>query len=395
MVHQPASAALSRFRVLDLTRVRSGPTAVRQLADWGADVVKIEPPESLQADGALGARRSSADFKNIQRNKRAMTLNLKEADGVAVLKRLVTGADVVVENYRPAVKHRLGINYESLAADNPRLVYASISGFGQEGPYREHPAFDQIAQGLGGLMSVTGLKGQGPVRVGIPIADLSAGLFCAYGILVALLEREVSGRGQWVQTSLLESQIFMLDFQAARWLVDGEVPAQAGNDHPTSIPTGLFTTRDGHINIAVSGDGIWRQFCAALGAEHLADDPDYATGEDRSRNREALNAEIARRLETRDSRAWIDHFMAAGVPSGAVNSIDGTFADPQVRHTAIAQSVEEAESLTLVGQPVTLTRTPSRLRVAAPARGQHTDDVLGEAGYSASEIADLRRRNVV
>ena len=281
MVHQPASAALSRFRVLDLTRVRSGPTAVRQLADWGADVVKIEPPESLQADGALGARRSSADFKNIQRNKRAMTLNLKEADGVAVLKRLVTGADVVVENYRPAVKHRLGINYESLAADNPRLVYASISGFGQEGPYREHPAFDQIAQGLGGLMSVTGLKGQGPVRVGIPIADLSAGLFCAYGILVALLEREVSGRGQWVQTSLLESQIFMLDFQAARWLVDGEVPAQAGNDHPTSIPTGLFTTRDGHINIAVSGDGIWRQFCAALGAEHLANDTDYATGEDR------------------------------------------------------------------------------------------------------------------
>jgi crotonobetainyl-CoA:carnitine CoA-transferase CaiB-like acyl-CoA transferase len=395
MVHQPASAALSRFRVLDLTRVRSGPTAVRQLADWGADVIKIEVPESLEADGALGARRSSSDFRNLQRNKRSMTLNLKEADGVAVLKRLALGADVVVENYRPAVKHRLGVDYETLAAINPRLVYASISGFGQGGPYREHPAFDQIAQGLGGLMSITGLPGQGPVRVGIPIADLSAGVLCAQGILVALLEREVSGHGQWVQTSLLESQIFMLDFQAARWLVDGEVAAQAGNDHPTSIPTGLFATRDGHINIAVAGDGTWRRFCGALGAEHLADDPDYATGEDRSRNREALNAEIARRLKNRDSRAWIDHFIAAGVPSGAVNTIEETFADPQVRHTAIAQPVEEGDSLTLVGQPVTLTRTPSRLRVEAPPRGQHTDEVLGEAGYSADEIADLRRRNVV
>ena len=395
MVHQPASAALSRFRVLDLTRVRSGPTAVRQLADWGADVIKIEPPGSLEADGALGARRSTSDFRNIQRNKRAMTLNLKEADGVGVLKRLVAGADVVVENYRPAVKHRLGIDYETLAAVNPRLVYASISGFGQDGPYREHPAFDQIAQGMGGLMSITGLKGQGPVRVGIPIADLSAGLLCAYGILVALLEREVSGRGQWVQTSLLEAQIFMLDFQAARWLVDGEVPAQAGNDHPTTIPTGLFATRDGHINIAVSGDETWRRFCTAIGAEHLAEDPDYATDADRSLNREALNAEIARRIEIRDSRDWIDHFMAAGVPCGEVNTIDRTFADPQVRHTAMAQSVEEAKSLTLVGQPVTLTRTPSRLRVEAPDRGQHTDDVLGEAGYSASEIADLRRRNVL
>jgi formyl-CoA transferase len=220
-------------------------------------------------------------------------------------------------------------------------------------------------------------------------------MFPIFTLLVALLEREVSGSGQWVQTSLLESQIFMLDFQAARWLVDGEVPGQAGNDHPTTIPTGLFATRDGHINIAASGDDTWRRFCGALGAEHLADDPDYATDEDRSRNREALNAEIARRLVTRDSRAWIDHFMAAGVPCGAVNTIDRTFADPQVRHTAIAQSVEEAESLTLVGQPVTLTRTPSRLRVAAPGRGQHTDEILGEAGYGTNEIADLRRRHIV
>ena len=397
MSHQPASTALSRFTVLDLTRVRAGPTAVRQLADWGANVIKIEMPERLEPGEALGGSRHGPDFQNLQRNKRSITINLKDPDGVALFKRLVERADVVVENYRPDVKHRLGIDYEHLRPVNPRLVYASIAGFGQDGPYRERPGFDQIAQGMGGLMSITGLPGQGPVRVGIPIADLCAGIFAAQGILVALLEREVSGEGQWLHTSLLQAQIFMLDFQAARYLVDGEVPGQAGNNHPTSIPTGVFKTRDGYINIAVTGGKIWERFCTAIEAEDLRDHPNYATGADRLRHRDALNAEIDRRLAAADSRTWIRRLNAAGVPCGEIYNIDEVFADPQVRHLGVAQTVESARlgPLALLAQPVALTRTPSRLRTAAPERGEHTDEVLRELGCSAEEIEDLRRRLVV
>ncbi|HEV3372104.1 MAG TPA: CoA transferase, partial [Xanthobacteraceae bacterium] len=276
MPFSKASQALERFTVLDLTRVRSGPTAVRQLADWGANVIKIETPPHLEPGDPAGGPRSGPDFQNLHRNKRSMTLNLKEKEGLAVLRRMVEKADVVVENFRPDVKKRLGIDYASLRKINPRIVYASISGFGQDGPYRERPGFDQIAQGMGGLMSITGLPGQGPVRVGIPIADLTAGLLCALGIMVALLEREQSGEGQWIQTSLLQAQIFMLDFQAARWLIKHEVPGQAGNNHPTSIPTGVFTTSDGHINVACAGQKIWERFCQAVGAQWLAETPDYA-----------------------------------------------------------------------------------------------------------------------
>src|SRR5918998_973093 len=299
MPFQPASRALSRFTVLDLTRVRSGPTAVRQLADWGANVIKIEPPEDMQAGEGPGGPRHGSDFQNLHRNKRSLSLNLKSDEGREVLRRLVERADVLVENYRPDVKHRLGIDYDALKAVNPRLVYASISGFGQDGPYRERPGFDQIAQGMGGLMSITGLPGQGPVRVGIPMADLSAGLYCSIGILVALLARDETGEGQWVQTSLLQAQIAMLDFQATRWLMDGEVPKQAGNNHPTSIPTGVFETADGYINIAVTGQAIWERFCRAIAREDLIAHPDYATSALRSRNRDALGREITAALRER------------------------------------------------------------------------------------------------
>ena len=298
----------------------------------------------------------------------------------------------MVENYRPDVKTRLGIDYEALKAINPRLVYASISGFGQSGPYRDRPGFDQIAQGMGGLMSITGLPGQGPVRVGIPVADLSAGIFCAMGILVALLEREVSGQGQWVESSLLAAQIAMLDFQAARWLIAREVPEQAGNDHPTSIPTGVFRTRDGHINIASAGDDIFRRLCRALDAPGLADDPDYRTGKSRSDNRKALNAAIEAITETRDSAEWIERFNKAGVPAGPIYTMDQVFADPQVRHLGIATPVEHPTlgRLELVGQAVTLSRTPSRLRTASPEPGEHSDAILRELGYSDGDIAGLR-----
>jgi len=397
MPHQAASTALDHIRVLDLTRVRSGPTCVRQFADWGADVIKIEMPDALEADGALGAGRATADFQNLHRNKRSLTLNLKEPIGLAVFMKLVAGADVVVENFRPDVKARLGIDYDSLKAVNPRIILASISGFGQDGPYVKRPGFDQIAQGMGGLMSITGEPGKGPMRVGIPIADLCAGLLCAHGIMVALLEREASGKGQWVQSSLLQAQIFMLDFQAARWTMSHEVAPQAGNNHPTSIPTGVFKTSDGYINLAVAGGAIWERFCKASGREDWITNPAYKSAPDRSKNRDALNAEIEALTRTKTSAAWIEAFNEAGVPAGPIYSIDQVFADPQVEHLGMAQTVhsETLGDIDLVAQAIGLSRTPSTFAVAPPERGEHTDEVLSEIGLSDGEIADLRKRNVI
>ena len=388
---------LSRFTVLDLTRVRAGPTCVRQLADWGANAIKIELPEAVEGNAALGGPRLGSDFQNLHRNKKSITLNLKAPEGLKLFKRLVDKADVVVENYRPDVKHRLGVDYESLSAINPRLVYGSISGFGQDGPYDSRPGFDQIAQGMGGLMSITGLPGQGPVRAGVPIADLCAGLSCALGILTALLEREVTGKGQWVQASLLQAQIFMLDFQAARWLLEKEVPPQAGNNHPTSIPTGVFKTADGHINIASAGEAIWQRLCKAIEAPELLDDPRYADGAARSDNRDALNAAIDGHTRNYTSENLIALLNAAGVPCGPIYSVDQVFQDPQVKHLGMAQPVHHPElgDIELVGQPFTLSRHGNKLRTATPSRGQDTAAVLGELGLTDEEIANFQTRHVV
>jgi crotonobetainyl-CoA:carnitine CoA-transferase CaiB-like acyl-CoA transferase len=385
------SKALARFTVLDLTRVRAGPTCVRQLADWGANVIKIESPPGVEDQ--MGGPRAGSDFQNLHRNKRSMTLNLKTPEGLAAFKRMVKKADVVVENFRPDVKKRLGIDYKTLAKINPRLVYASISGFGQTGPYANRPGFDQIAQGMGGLMSITGLPGQGPVRAGIPIADLTAGLFAALGILVALLEREKSKKGQYVESSLLQAQIFMLDFQGSRYLVKGEVAKQAGNNHPTSIPTGVFKTKDGYINIATAGQKTWQRFCEAVGATALMRKPEYQTPEARSKNRDALGVEIDSYLTGETGAEWVDRLNKAGVPSGPIYSIDQVFADPQVQHLGIVQSVtmKDKSKMRLLGQPVGLSRTPSRLAARPPDLGEHTNAILKEFGFSARDIAALHK----
>jgi formyl-CoA transferase len=388
---------LSRFKVIDLTRARAGPTAARQFADWGADVIKVEMPQDDDEDPMMGGSRLGPDFFNLHRNKRSITLNLKSPEGVAVLKKMAAKADVLIENYRPDVKRRLGFDYETLRAINPRLVYVSLSGFGQDGPYGNRPGFDQIAQGMGGLMSITGLPGQGPVRVGVPIADLSSGMYAAMGAFVALLEREVSGEGQWVTTSLLQAQVSMLDFQAARWLVARDVPGQAGNDHPTGIPTGVFPTSDGHINIAASGQHIYERCCKALGAESLIKDPDFANGEKRSKNRKRLNAELGEFTRRYKSGELVEKLNAAGVPSGPIYSVDQMFADPQVKHLGIARPMPHPTrgEVAIVNQAVSMSRTPSVIDRPTPGLGQHTEEVLGELGYSKDEVAALKRSKVV
>jgi len=388
---------LARFKVLDLTAHRAGPTAVRQLADWGADVIKIERPTSGAAD-SMGGKVHGPDYQNLHRNKRSLTLDLKSEEGRGIFMELAKTADVIVENYRSDVKTRLGVDYDAVSAINPRIVYGSISGFGQSGPDATRPGVDQIAQGMGGLMSITGLPEQGPVRVGIAIADLTSGMFLAQAILIALLQREQTGKGQWVHTSLLESMIFMLDFQAARWTMKGEVAGQAGNDHPTSVPTGVFATSDGFINIAAAGGATWERCCQAIGKPEMLTDPKFVNGQARSENRAELRQTIEAVTRTQSKAYCIDTMTKAGVPCGPINSIDETFAEPQVQHLGIATKVNHPTlgAFDIVGQPINMTAAPQPDALKpAPDPGQHTEEVLQSLGYDAGAIAALRERGLV
>lgn len=386
------SQPLSSYKVLDLSRVRAGPTAVRQLSDWGAQVIKIEMPKDNDDNET-----DKSDYQNIQRNKRSIAINLKSSDGVNILKKLVSTADIFIESFRPDVKFRLGIDYETLRQINPRLIYASISGFGQTGPYKNRPGYDQIIQGMGGLMSVTGIPGQGPVRAGIPIADLSTGLLLANGILIALLERNSSGQGQWIQTSLLQGQLFMLDLQAVRYLVDGQVPSQAGNHHPTTIPTGTFRTLDGHINLAASEQSEFKHLCKVLDVENLASDSDYFTKEKRSMNREKLNAELEKVFSTKPTDYWINELNKASIACGPIYYIDETFTDPQVKHLQMTAKIEHPRrgTIELLGQPITMSRSQWLIHRIAPSCGEQTREILNELGYTADEVDDLIARHVV
>jgi crotonobetainyl-CoA:carnitine CoA-transferase CaiB-like acyl-CoA transferase len=389
--------ALAHLSVLDISRVRAGPTCCRILGDFGADIIKIEAPAGVDPNEGISGARHGYDMLNLHRNKRSLTLNLKERAGHEIFMRLVKDADVVVENFRPDVKERMGITYDALNAVNPRIILASISGFGQSGPYRTRAGFDQIAQGMGGLMWVTGMPGSGPMRAGIAVADSSAGVYAATGILIALAERERSGSGQWVQTSLLEAQIAMMDFQAARYLVDGVVPDQAGNDHPYSTPMGVFETSDGFINIGVGGDGQWRALCAALDRPDIGRVAEYATGDLRLRNRPKLTALLTEIFKTKSSAQWLERLEQQGVPAGPIYKVDEVFADPQVRHLGIAVPLHHPKrgDIRVVGQPITLSRTPARVVATLPESGTHTDEILRGIGYSAAEIEDFRARKIV
>ncbi|MDB5915140.1 MAG: frc 8, partial [Ramlibacter sp.] len=381
MARIQAGEALARFRVLDLSRVRAGPTCVRMLADFGADVIRVEPPPGVDAnDNMFVDSREGGDFQNLNRNKRSLTLNLKRPEGLALFKRLVKTADVVVENWRPDVKTRLGLDYETLRMINPRIVLASISGYGQDGPYVARPGFDQVIQGMGGLMSVTGHPGQGPLRAGLAVADSSAGLYAALGIFAALLEREQSGQGQWVHTSLLHAQIAMMDFQAARYLNDGVVPVQCGNDHPSASPMGLYRAQGGSLNIGAAGGGNWRRLCEALERPQWLADPRFASDQLRIQNRADLSREIEEVFATAPVQHWVDLLNQAGVPAGPVYTMPQVFEDPQVRHLqATAQATANSGKVcTFVTQPVHLERTPGSVQAAAPECGEHTDEVLRE-----------------
>ena len=397
MTRPIASAALSHLRVLDLSRVRAGPTCCRIFSDFGADVIKIEAPPGVDPNEGISGARHGYDMINLHRNKRSINLNLKESGGRAVFMRLVKTADIVVENFRPDVKDRLGIGYEALKAINPRIILASISGFGQSGPYRRRAGFDQIAQGMGGLMGVTGEPGTPPMRAGIAVADSSAGVLAATGILIALAERERSGLGQWVETSLLAAQIAMLDFQAARYLIDGTVPPQAGNDHPTTTPMGVMATADGFINIGVGGDGQWRAFCEVIGRPELGQHPDYARGEDRTRNRPAIKALLVPIFTSRTSADWLAALEAKGVPAGPIYRVDEVFEDPQVKHLGIAVPLNDPQrgDIRVVGPAIGLSRTPAGVVCSVPEQGEHTQEILRELGYSDSEIARFRQAKIV
>lgn len=392
MPHLPSSYALSDLTVIDMTHARAGPVCVRQLADWGANVIRIERPGNPEDFSA----RHEADFQNKHRNKRGMALNLRSEEGRAILYRMIKRADVLVENFRPDVKSRLGFDYETLKTHNPRLIYTSISAFGQDGPYRDRPGVDQVVQGMSGLMSVTGEPGRGPMRVGIPIADIVTGLYSALGILTALHEREKSGTGQWVQASLLESQTFMLDLQAARYLVDGVVPKQVGNEHPSGAATNTYKTKDGYVNVAPI-PSMWGRLCKALGREQWIDHPDYATRDIRRKRRKEINEEIAAIVAEMDSATLMERLDKAEVPGGPINDIAQAYADPQAKHLQLTQTVVavDGKEMTLPRQPFSLSRTPSKLQRRTPEFGEHTDEILAEFGFSTDDIKGFRARGSV
>ena len=392
---EPGRLPLTGVKVIELCLARAGPTCVRHLSDWGADVVKIEAVNEGGED--ITGRRDGFDYQNLHRNKRCIEINLKSPEGHAIFMRLVKTADVIVENMRSTVKHRLKVAWEDVHKVNPRLVYGSISGFGQTGPYANRPGVDQIAQGMSGLMSVTGAPGQGPMRVGIPIGDTASGTHLAMGIAMALFDRERTGEGRWVHTSLLESLIYMMDFQSARWLVDKKVPGQAGNEHPQGVPTGVYASSDGYINISATSTRLWHGLCDALGKPVWKTKAEWSTQAGRRGDRRGVNGAIAEIAKTKTTAHWVKAFGDAGVPCGPIYTVDQVFDDPQVKHIGIAAPVHHPRlgKMDLVASPLNFSGTTRALRCATPDPEQFTDDILTTVGYTKEEVAQLRTRKIV
>jgi crotonobetainyl-CoA:carnitine CoA-transferase CaiB-like acyl-CoA transferase len=390
---KPNARPLAGIRVLDLTLARAGPTAVRHLADWGAEVITVLAPDG--GEPLIG--RDGSDYQNLHRGKRFISLDLKSDKGREAFLRLVARADVLVENMRPPVKHRLKIAYDDLKPINPRLIYGSISGFGQDGPYAHRAGVDQIAQGMGGMMSITGEPGHGPMRAGVAISDVTAGNLLALAIMMALFQRVTTGEGRYVHTSLLESQIFMLDFQAARWLMEGEVAGQTGNDHPTIAPMGVFETADGHVNLAASSPAQFQRFAELLGKPEWPADPRWSSSRRRLANRASINAAVAEEMKTQPSAWWIERLEAAGIPCGPILAIDEVFADPQVQHLGMAAPFEHPRlgASHMVASPLNLEGLAKPIGRAAPLKAEDTAAVLAEIGYSAEEIDRMRQDAVI
>jgi len=385
---------LSHITVLDLTIARAGPTAVRLLADWGANVIRIEPPAGKDTSGgSVTGLANGPDNQNLHRNKRGLAIDLKSPAGQALFHQLVAKADVVAENFRSEVKTRLGCAYEDLKAINPRIILASISGFGQDGPYGKRPGVDQIIQGTSGLMSITGEPGRGPMRVGIAISDTSAGMFLGQGILLALIHRDKTGEGQWVHTSLLEAMLSKIDFQGARYTMSGEVAEQQGNFHPTQVPMGVFESADGQVNLAASTGKMWINFCQALDAKALLEQPEYQRAGDRVKHRDQLNIDVNQVTRGFTTADLVARLNAVGVPCGPIYTIGEAFEDPQAQHLQMTRSAPHPElgDISLVRSPINLSACPApkSFHHAGPAAGEHSAEILLELGFSAGEIKAL------
>jgi crotonobetainyl-CoA:carnitine CoA-transferase CaiB-like acyl-CoA transferase len=389
------AGALSGLRVLELTQVMAGPFCGQVLADLGADVVKVEPPDvGDQSRRSLGFAMKGDDtaaFLAVNRNKRSVALDLKDDDQRAVFHRLVETADVVIENYRPGVADRLGVGYDALDAINPRLVDASISGFGQTGPYAQRPGFDLIAQGIAGVMSVTGEPGGEPVKSGIPISDLSAGLFCAVAILSAIVARERTGRGQRIDTSLFEGALALGIWESAELWATGRTPQPLGSAHRLTAPYQALRTRDGHITVGGNNQRLWERLCTAVGRDDLIEDERFATNQGRMDNRPQLVTELESALAARDTDDWVDALLESGVPVGPIHDFREVFEDP---HTLAREMMVEVEhpvegTVRALGIPVKLSDTPGSVRRPAPLLGEHTEEVLREAGVDDAQIAAL------
>jgi formyl-CoA transferase len=371
------NGALDGLRVIELTQVMAGPFCGQVLADMGADVVKVEPPG---VGDQTRAQMGEAAFRAVNRNKRSITLDLKDPAAVVTLHELAKAADVVMENYRPGVAERLGADWETLRALNPRLIYASISGFGQTGPYAQRPGFDLIAQAASGIMSVTGESEGDPVKCGVPVSDLSAGLFCAVGILSALHARERTGTGQRIDTSLFEGAFALSIWETAQLWATGETPRPLGSAHRISAPYQALRTRDGHLVVGGNNQKLWQELCAVIGRPELVDDPRFAGNAERMAHRPELVAELERALAARDTDAWVQALLAAGVPAGPIHDYAQAVADPHTLARDMVVEMEHPEAGTVrgIGIPVKLSATPGSIRRPAPLLGQHDEEVRAE-----------------